>query len=420
LRTWRVTFFPIQSGGEIRALGATCEDVTVTKHLEAERDRLLDAERAARADAERANGLKDQFLAVVSHELRNPLNAIVGWTQLATQGSLPQDKLADALKRIERNAMAQARLIDDLLDVSRIMTGNLSLVNQPTGLRGPIGATVEALRPEALRKHIALDVDLGSDDIIVDGDSDRLQQVAMNLIGNALKFTPEGGHVEVALRIADGEAQFIVSDTGPGIDPAFLPELFQPFRRADASASRRHQGLGLGLAIARNLVELHGGRIDVANRPDGGAVFRVALPLAEAPAVDATLQPRDAAGDLAGMEVLLVEDNRDTLDMLQQALEGVGAVVEAHDNAVDGLAAAQRRHFDVLVTDIGMPDHDGFWLLEQVRGRQPTIKALAVTAFASAEDRARSLAAGFQRHLAKPMHTEQLIAALRGLVSRPS
>lgn len=420
LRTWRTNFFPIWLKDGLDAIGATCEDVTATKVIEKERNELLAAERAAREAAERANRLKDQFLAVVSHELRNPVNAIVGWVNVVRDGKPTGEQLGDALERIERNALTQARLVDDLLDVSRIMTGNLNLIRRTVDVGTVVLAAVDALRPNADAKGITVSIAEPGERQFCEGDSDRLQQVVSNLVGNAIKFTPQSGRVAIRMTTLGSEIVIEVSDNGPGIDPQFLPHVFEPFRQADGTSTRRHQGLGLGLSIARDLVLLHGGRVEAGNVDTGGAIFRVYLPSTTGADVDAPAAGDRVGGRLDSVRILIVEDNLDTLEMLTRILKIAGAVVHPCSNVADAMAVALKHDIDIVVTDIGMPDEDGYVLLQRLRSLKGQIPAIAVTAFATAVDRARSTEAGFQRHFSKPFKPDELIQAIRALASNSS
>ena len=385
-----------------------------------------------RRQAEEANRMKDEFLATLSHELRTPLNAMLGWAQVLRLGKLDSAAAARALETIERNARAQAQLIADLLDVSRIITGKLRLDLQPVELPRIIEATLDSARPGADAKGIRLDVSLDRLTSPVLGDTDRLQQVIWNLLSNAIKFTPSGGIVMVRLQESGGNAEIRVVDTGAGIRPDFLPYVFDRFRQAESAITRSHGGLGLGLSIVRHLVELHGGSVAVHSEGEGkGAAFTVRLPVRQTmvddasaleDTIDFTARVWDSKGMLAGVRVLVVEDEDDTRELLAIALEQCGAQVTAVPSAADALASLDRQPPDVLVSDLAMPDEDGFSLIRKVRsrdtGRGGAVPAAALTAYARTEDRVRALAAGFQKHLPKPIDPSELIAAVASLAGR--
>ncbi len=430
-----------------RANAELTREVAERRRAETERAELLRRERAARRQAEEANRVKDEFLATLSHELRTPLNAILGWAQILRQGTPTAEQVARGLSTIERNARVQAQLIAELLDVSRVLTGNLRLEMRPVALPQVIDAALDSVRPAAAAKGIALRLDLDRLVPVILGDATRLQQVVWNLLSNAVKFTPRDGRVEVRLAAADDEVRIEVRDNGIGIAPAFLPYAFDRFRQADSSTTRAHGGLGLGLSIARQLVELHGGTVQVASEGEGrGATFLVRLPVqcgslagrpaaeAEGPASaldpgpDAPTAPGGADpadlpdGLLAGVAVLVVDDEPDARDMLVTILAAAGARVEAAAAAAEALAALSRGLPDVLVSDIAMPGVDGYELIRQVRARGPgqgaEIPAAAVTAYARSDDRAQALAAGFHAHLAKPLDPFELVQTVAELAGR--
>jgi signal transduction histidine kinase/DNA-binding response OmpR family regulator len=397
---------------------------------------LLMREEQARTDAEAANRLKDEFLATVSHELRTPLNSILGWSQLMRTGDLDEESSTRALQTIERNTRALAQIIDDLLDVSRIITGKLRLRVRPIELGPVVEAALEAVRPATDAKNIRVDVSLDPGAGIVSGDSSRLQQIVWNLLSNAIKFTPSGGHVEVRLERVGSNAQIAISDNGEGINPEFLPHVFDRFRQADSTFTRTHGGLGLGLAIVRHLVELHGGAVSADSKGRGeGATFAVSFPLLTSSAFNVTdVEQRSETGklfsaasvDLNGLRVMIVDDELDARDVITAMLEHCGAEVIAACStaeAVDVLAgAANGSRPDVLVSDIGMPGEDGIDLITKVRALGPdrggNIPAIALTAYARAEDRARVLAAGYQRHIAKPVEPSTLATVVAVLARR--
>lgn len=380
-----------------------------------------------------ANRIKDEFLATVSHELRTPLNSILGWAQLMRTGTLDDNVSGRALQTIERNTRMLAQIIDDLLDVSRIISGKLRLDVRPIDLGPVVEAALEAVRPAAAAKHIHLDLSLDSTVGAVSGDPGRLQQVVWNLLSNAMKFTPDGGCVEVRLKGVGSHACITIQDTGEGIPEAFLPFVFDRFRQADSTFTRMHGGLGIGLAIVRHLVEMHGGLV-TADSPgkDQGATFTVSLPLLNSRSIRVPQRKETGSlkrpsqhdsADLDGIRVMIVEDERDAREVLVAMLEHRGAVVLAASSAAEAvnvLAHSTNGSMpDVLVSDIGMPGEDGFDLITRIRAMKPEqggrIPAIALTAYARAEDRARVLAAGFQRHVAKPVEPSLLATTVANL-----
>ena len=396
------------------------------ERLAAERQQLLASEREARAEAEVANRAKDEFLSVLSHELRTPLTPILGFTQMLRRGSVTPAQSALALETIEHSARAQTRLVGDLLDVSRILADKLPLELALTELLPLVEAAVAAARPAANAKQIELTAALDPAIGPVLGDSDRLQQVIANLLGNAIKFTPDGGRVNVQLSRDRETARLIVSDTGVGIPPDFLPRIFERFSQADASTTRRHGGLGLGLAIAAHIVERHGGTLTAESGGVGlGAAFTVRLPLAltlPASVPHAPARAHGAGQQLTGSTVLIVEDDPDTRALLQLLIEDAGAVVICSDSSEAGLAVLDQTRVDVILADIGLPGENGYAFIAKVRDREDErggkTPAVALTAYASAEDRRRALAAGFQRHLVKPVDRDVLLATLAALTER--
>jgi PAS domain S-box-containing protein len=401
----------------------TCTDIHEQKQILEERAHLLELEQIARAKAETANRIKDEFLAVLSHELRTPLSAILGWSKLLQTRSLDKAKTSEALATIERNANLQVQLIEDLLDVSRILQGKLTLNITKINLESTVLSALETMRLAAETKLIELNTVFASNVGQVMGDSTRLQQIFWNLISNAIKFTPKGGKVEVQLEQADGYAQIIVKDTGKGISADFLPFVFDYFRQADSTSTRSFGGLGLGLAIVRNLIEMHGGIVKAESEGEGkGAIFTVSLPLM----LDESLSLADEENDaellpsnsfpLAGVRVLLVDDDANSRDLVAFVLEQDGAFVIAVSSANEALQTLAEVKPDVLVSDISMPDVDGYMLIHQVRSLTPEqggqIPAIALTALAGNNDKEEALKAGFQMHLSKPINPEKLIAAI--------
>ncbi len=366
-------------------------------------------ERTARMEAETANRLKDQFLATISHELRAPLNAILGWIHLLKKETATREMVSSGLEVIERNARVQSKLIADLLDVSRIVSGKLRVELQPMDLHAVVETALEGIAPAAAAKGVHLAQVLEPGPCRVQGDSARLEQVVANLLSNAVKFTPAGGTVAVALQRTGGEVEVRVQDTGKGIRPEFLAHVFDRFRQEDAGASRAHGGLGLGLSIVKQLVDLHHGKVEAWSAGDGaGATFTLRLPLAmEAPAV---------APALGGREVLVVDDEPDAREVLARLLRECGARVTAVASTGEGLQAMRVHAPDLVVSDLAMPDGDGYAFLEEVRRLGFLMPAIAVTAFARPEDRARAHRAGYQRHVAKPIEPRDLFDAVRSLM----
>ncbi|AFZ26732.1 PAS domain S-box [Cylindrospermum stagnale PCC 7417] len=397
-----------------------------------ENARLYEAEQQARSaaeasreEAQAANRIKDEFLAVLSHELRSPLNPILGWSRLLQNGSLDEAKTKIALTTIERNAKLQAELIEDLLDVSRILRGKLSLTSSPINLASTIKAAIETVRLATEAKSIQIETMLDPVVGLVSGDSTRLQQVMWNLLSNTVKFTPAGGRVEVRLEQVDNQAQITISDTGMGISPEFLPHVFDYFRQADSTTTRKVSGLGLGLAIVRHLVELHGGTIEAESQGEGmGATFTVKLPLMPSvPTVNLDYILSEPSLDLKGIQVLVVDDETDTRDFVAFLLEQAGARVIASASAAEAFTALTQSPPDVLLSDIGMPSIDGYMLMRQIRALPPEqggqIPAIALTAYAGDFNQQQALQAGFQQHIAKPIEPEELIRAISTLLGSP-
>jgi len=390
---------------------------------------LFAAEQTARAAAEAANRMKDDFLATVSHELRTPLTAMLGWIWWLRRGPADASVQGRALETVERNARAQAQLVEDLLDVSRIVTGKLRLAVRPADLRDVIDAAIDSVRTAADGKGVRLETRLPAHAITVAVDPDRLQQVVWNLLSNAIKFTPEGGQVDVTLESSPGEARIVVADTGSGISPAFLPYVFDRFRQAEASSTRAYGGLGLGLAIVRHLVELHGGTVRAASAGEGqGTTFTVTLPtragrrtmsddaVARLRGARRTARPRSPA--LEGVRVLLVEDDPDARELIMAVLSQHGARVTAVDSAGAARGAFARGVPDILISDIGMRGEDGYTLIREVRRRPDAsrvVPAVALTAYAGDEDRRRALHEGYDVHVAKPVDPDELVAVLADL-----
>ena len=387
-------------------------------------------------DAQQANHLKDEFLATVSHELRTPLNAVLGWARILGSKQLQPDRARHAIAIIERNAAALAHLIEDLLDVSRIVAGTLHLAPQPVDLVAVVRAAVEAVQPLAMAKavRLALSPDVEAP-AAVGGDAGRLQQVIWNLLANAIKFTPAGGRIDVFIERSNNQMEVRVVDTGQGINPAFLPHVFERFRQADGATTRRHTGLGVGLAIVRQLVELHGGTVRAASEGVGrGATFTVRLPIADGePRVDhaaalgerrtaaSTASPMPRVPRLDDLRILVVDDDADGRALTSLVLTQAGASVTSAASARAALQMLETERPDVLVSDIGLPDDDGYGLIRQIRQDETEhggfLPAIALTGYARAEDRARILAAGFQAHVPKPVDPGELTAAIATVTS---
>ena len=408
-------------------------EVAERKQAEEERAEMLIREQAARAEAEDANRTKDEFLATLSHELRTPLTAILGWSHLLRMNKLREHEFTHALETIERNARSQSQLIDDLLDVSRIVTGKLQIEFSTVSLSSVIEAAVESVHPALAAKEIELET-LIEPGVRVQGDANRLQQIFWNLFTNAIKFTPRGGHITITTARHDSEIRVKVKDTGIGITPEFLPYIFDRFRQADGSTTRAQGGLGLGLAIVRHLVELHHGKIEVES--DGkklGSTFTVRLPIA----FNAPTRSDNDSGQLKdeellikssrildGLKILVVDDDPDTRDLVTTILTRCGSEVRCSESAADALMAFQEWSPDLLVSDIGMPEEDGYGLIRKLRKlkskRARRIPALALTAYATDEDRSLALSAGFQMHLPKPIEPENLVSSIAAALGRNS
>ena len=437
-----LTVSPIRDeDGKVIGASKILRDITEQKRIEAEReealrerDELLTREKEAREQAETASRSKDEFLGLLSHELRTPLNAILGWTRLLSTRALDETAAEQALDTIDRNAKLQARLIDDMLDVSRIISGKLRLDAQPVDLTSVINGAVETLRPAAEAKgiHVYTTLDFATGHVL--GDPVRMQQVVWNLVSNAIKFVPRQGSVYVTLQRINSHVEIGVSDTGPGIDPDFLPYVFDRFRQGNSSPDKRFGGLGLGLSIVRHLVELHGGTVEAANAEAGGAIFKVKLPVMAISRTMAQMTERfeadgiadrsdfsfDSPPDLAGIKVLAVDDEADARMLLGAMFRQCGATIETAASAAEALRLVEEFEPDVLVSDIGMPDEDGYSLIKKIRdaekktgGRLP---AVALTAFARTEDRFHALQAGYNMHVPKPVEPAELALVISRLV----
>ena len=427
-----LSIFTMRSGlGEPHCYVSIIRDITTRKQTEAKLAQLLVRERTARADAEKANRLKDEFLATLSHELRTPLNAVIGWSRMLKAGRLDGESSGHAIEVIERNAWAQKQIIEDILDVSRVITGKLQLHLGPVDIVAVVNAALDAVRPALEAKDIRVETNYEPGLRIIAGDVDRLQQVVWNLLSNASKFTPTGGVLGVRVAQDESYAAIEVSDTGPGIAAEFLPHVFERFRQADGSTTRTHGGLGLGLAIVRHLVELHGGLIGARNVSKGtGAIFTVKLPL---PSTELSLEHVPSAtaveealgdADLENVRILVVEDELDALDLITIDLTEHGAKVRGAASAAEALELLQQDQFDLLISDIGMADTDGYNLIKQVRDQEGEkgehIPAIALTAYARTQDRIRAIAAGYNTHVAKPVEIRELVTVVKCLTGKIS
>jgi PAS domain S-box-containing protein len=433
----RATFEPSDAGVTLVSFDGTIADITERKRIEDERRMLFESEQAARSEAERASRMKDEFLATLSHEIRTPLNAILGWSQIMRTSTDPDD-IATGLDVIERNARSQSQIIEDLLDMSRIISGKVRLDVQRVDLSAIVQAAVDTARPTAEAKGVRLNSILDPlTSVTVSGDPSRLQQILWNLISNAVKFTPKGGRVQVLLERVNSHLEISVVDTGEGIPPEFLPFVFDRFRQADASTTRRHGGLGLGLSIVKQLVELHGGSVRVKSAGAGqGTTFIVALPLLplhpetedakerrhpRTPAAKPTL-PAETGNDIAGVRVLVVDDEPDARALVKRLLEDCHAVVTSASSADEALQHIRTGNFDVLISDIGMPGQDGYALIKRIRvldkSQGGALPAIALTAYARAEDRIKAISAGFLMHVAKPVEAIELITMVAAATGR--
>jgi len=436
-RLWDFFTTPLgKSGSGLRLILSVAVDVTDQKNAEYRLEQLLEREQTLRTEADQANRLKDEFFTNASHELRTPLTAIVGWVRMLRRGQLDQPTQASALETIERNAKAQAKLIEDLLDTSRVITGKLTLDLHSTEIAPIVASAVNTLRPAADSKNIQIETHFDSQTWLVMADTNRLQQVVWNLLSNAIKFTPDNGKIMVTLEHTKSEAELSISDSGEGIEPDFLPFVFERFRQADGSKTRRHGGLGLGLAIVRSIVELHGGTVAAESEGRGlGATFRVKLPLLSldrsADSIGlfrkqhelSTQQWLDCPPQLEGVRVLVVDDDRDTRTVLAALLSQCDAKVVTAASAAEALTEINRQKPDVLVSDVGMPGEDGYALIGKIRKQESehgekNMPALALTAYAKAEDRLRALSAGYHAHLSKPVEPAEFALMVANLLGR--
>jgi PAS domain S-box-containing protein len=435
-----VRISPLTHEGRVIGTLTIVEDVTERVVREAElqaqieeRSRLLSNENVARREAERANRLKDDFLATISHELRNPLNAILGWAHMMRLGKLNEANMERAVETIYRNAKSQSQLVADLLDVSRIISGKLRLDVRTVDLISIVNAAIDSIRPAADAKTIRLQMMLDPAAGPISGDADRLQQIVWNLLTNAVKFTPKGGKIQVKVQRIDSHVEIVVSDSGVGISKEFLPYVFDRFRQADASITRTHGGLGLGLSIVHQLVDLHGGSVAVQSEGEGkGATFTITLPFVgvisqkEAESIHPTQSEEilsfDGLPSLQGLKVLVVDDEADTRELIGEVLKECGSEVIITRSAAEAFAALEQHKPDILISDLGMPDEDGYSLIEKIRAlpseRGGDIPAAALTAYARAEDRMRVLRSGFQFHLPKPVDSAELVTVVASLAGR--
>jgi signal transduction histidine kinase/CheY-like chemotaxis protein len=436
-----VRISPLSHEGRVIGTLTIIEDVTERVAREAElqaqieaRTRLLASEKLARSEAERANRLKDEFLATISHELRNPLNAIMGWAHMMRLGNLTPANMERAVETIYRNAKSQAQLVADLLDVSRIISGKLRLDMRTVDPINIVNAAIDSIRPAADAKSIRLQTILDSSAGPISGDADRLQQIVWNLLTNAVKFTPKGGKIQVTVQRVNSHIEIVVSDSGVGISKEFLPYVFDRFRQADASTTRIHGGLGLGLSIVHQLVDLHGGTVAVASEGEGkGATFTITLPFvgvvvsekedeAAQPAQRDEVIPFEGLPSLQGLKVLVVDDEPDTRELIREVLKECGSEVITSRSAAEALEALDQYKPDILISDLGMPDEDGYSLISKIRAlpaeRGGQIPAAALTAYARAEDRMRVLRSGFQFHLPKPVDSAELVTVVASLAGR--
>jgi len=381
---------------------------------------LIEKADAAQQAAQQANAAKDRFLAILSHELRSPLNTVLGWAQILTQRPDLDESARRAVQTIERSARAQAQMIADLLDISRIVAKKLHLEFDVVDFKSVVESAVSSAAVARTDRSVEIASEMPELDVPIHGDSTRLQQIVTNLLNNAVKFTPSGGKIRVRLESAGGEAVLAVSDTGIGIQPAQLPHVFEPFRQAGTELNHRKGGLGLGLAIARELAEAHGGRVEAqSDGPGCGATFTVRLPQAPAQA-PSVAEDRGPGAELRQVRVLVVDDETDTLELTRYLLEGAGAVVETVDSAPAALSLLDSRRFDVLVSDIGLPEQDGHALVREVRARGysgSVFPAIALTGYATSADATMCAAAGFQMHLAKPVDARELVRSIARLAA---
>jgi signal transduction histidine kinase/CheY-like chemotaxis protein len=417
-----VTDSPIVSEqGELIGVVGVSVDISERKRAEEERAKLHESERAARAEAEKANHLKDEFLATLSHELRNPLNVILGYAEvlLRSEEARSSQFVRRTAEILKRNALAQSRLVRDLLDLSRLHIGKLSLNREVVSLMTILNNAVETVSDDAAAKQIEIRIrfDTPEEVIFVDADPLRLEQVFWNLLNNAVKFTPAGGSVTIRVSSGAGRVTLTVEDTGPGIEPEFLPHVFEMFRQADASSSRPHSGMGIGLALVRQLIGLHGGTVAVESVMGQGAKFTIELLATRETEKSLGFAPQMEAGALSQMRILVVDDSLDTVDMLRRLFEMDGALVTTARGGTEALEIAVEKHFDVVLSDISMPGMDGFEFVRRLRqiAKQRDVPVIALTGFGRAEDVDRAKAEGFLSHVTKPIEVNSLIDIMRKL-----
>jgi PAS domain S-box-containing protein len=419
-----LTISPVRDAtGKIIGASKIARDITNLKQFAAEREQLLESERAARAQAENANRMKDEFLSTMSHELRTPLNAIVGWTEVIEGGDQNREEVIFGVQVIKRNAMMQAQLIEDLLDLGRISSGKMRLEIEPIDIGVVIAEAISAVAHAAQTKQLTIAKDIGNIRGLL-GDSRRLQQVVWNLLTNAIKFTPSGGKIRVAAARNNSQVEISVADSGQGIAAKFMPHLFERFSQADASTTRSHGGLGIGLSLVKQLVELHGGKVRAESPGEGmGATFTLLLPIAALQGGDRRFQaPRDgnlnsALSSLKGIKVLAVDDDKDSLGLIERILARQGAEVRTATSVDDAMELFSKFVPDVVLSDIGMPNKDGYELIRRIREHPfgATTPAAALTALARSEDRTRALTAGYQNHLSKPVAAAEIVAVVFSL-----
>src|SRR5688572_9082589 len=410
---------PLRGDGKLTGVVVVFRDISDRKQAEEERARLLQAEREARAEAERANQLKDEFLATLSHELRNPLNVVIGYAEILRRSDNQKpDFVVKAAETIRRNALAQAQLVSDLLDLSRLQMGKLSLNKKPSSLSTIIKDAIETVRAETIAKPVSLSIELDPEVMVVEGDAVRLGQIAWNLLNNAIKFTPAGGEVSVRLIKDDSEAVIIVEDNGQGIASEFLPHVFEIFRQADASIVRKQGGMGIGLALVKQLAELHQGSVKAESDGVGkGARFTVRLPLYQAGVSSLPQARTGASGALKAKFILVVDDSPETTEMLGKLLELEGAFVDSARSGREALELARQKNFDLVISDISMPEMDGYELLQKLRSipQMADIPAVALTGYGRTNDVERALEEGFAEHLTKPLDLDDLLLVVRRL-----
>jgi len=430
-----LTVSPIKGpDGKIVGASKIARDITEQRQIRAKAEKAAAENERLYRQAEESSRLKEEFLATISHELRTPLSAILGWARMLRLNQLSPDNTAKALDTIERNARAQAQLVDDLLDVSRNITGKLRMDVRPADPNSFIDAAVEAVRPAAEAKGVRVQKVMDTGLLSIPGDPVRLQQVVWNLLSNAIKFTPREGRVQIRSERVNSHLEIVVSDTGQGISPDFLPHVFDRFRQADQKTSRQHGGMGLGLAIVRHLVELHGGMVRAESDGEGkGATFTVMLPITPIYQVDTTgsrvhpgardlLPPADSTDRLDGLTILVVDDEADTRELLKQGLEYCGATVTVAESAAEAMELIKTAVPDVLISDVGMPGTDGYAFIRQIRKLSPQqggrVAAIALTAYTRIEDRLHALRAGYDMHVPKPVELTELIAVAASVVRR--